>query len=165
MEEKMSSKKQLEENVNYLKERIEKLKRSRNVYYNCFFGLVGIILLAFLVLTTINTSAHYIDKNKFCKEKLNTFYPEYKWTGATYNYNGNDHICDGSYSDSQQDNRNGFAEVGEKTVKHYQVIDQKEIDYLNSGGKPALIFILGAIVSLLILAFVWLFSGMMAGEL
>ncbi len=103
------------------------------------------LIVFFIGISLIIHALHYeeIDENKFCLDKLNRNFPEYEFDKAEYSHKTKDlYSCIGSYSTGSKI-RDGLEEVKESETIEFKLINQADIDYLNSDNNREKFLLLG----------------------
>ena len=108
-----------------------------------------ISLIIGLFLLTISTiwffSIPKINEDKFCLDKLNKYFPEYKFESAKL-YTSTK--CNGYYT-SNVTIRDGLSEVGKLEQKNFKLINKEDINYLGKDdiqGVPFFLFYISVMI-------------------
>ena len=100
-----------------------------------------------LLLSGIGTVAFFdkdIDEKSFCIDKITKHFPEYVFNEISYELNVKDY-CYGYYYDIN-DKRDGLLLSGKNNKMIFEVINQTDIDYLNSDNIPNVMFTIFSII-------------------
>jgi len=117
-----------------------------------FFIFLGIVLVIGLVFFIPNIDSN-IDEDLFCKNKLDKWFPEQNFENVHYttHWNGqNNYYCAGDVTEGNIVKRDGLVEVDHNTYgQAYILVDQQDIDYLNSDDNNQALVFLGVVLILI----------------
>ncbi len=141
-----------DEQLKKARERLVKYRKHAENWCKAFFGAMFLIMF---IIPTVSYSYLNVDEVQFCRDKLETYYPEFVWENV--NYDINEDICMGEYLPLyDEEQRGGLVEVRdlELIAKSYKLVDEADIEYLsidNAAGFFAILF--GALPFALL--FIW----------
>ena len=133
----------------------EKNKSLRNIKY--MFTVT--MLLIFSILLIFLNIGKDVNESEFCLNKLNEHFPEYKFESASLICVGNDCSilgCEGVYEVTKVNQRDGLREVLNKETKQFELINEYDINYVNSDSWPNF-YVGSGMVIILICLFICIF--------